>query len=50
MKKKVKPPIFQRLNLNMAELEEAELTVSRCFERQKRGKISLSERKKNRNI
>ena len=36
--------------LNMAELEEAELKLSRCFERQKRGKISLSERKKNRNI
>ena len=34
----------------MAELEEADLKLSRRFERQKRGKISLSERKKNRNI
>ena len=34
----------------MAESEEAELKLSRCFERQKRGQINLSERKRTRNI
>ena len=38
-------------NFERTLLEEAQLIkLSRCFERQKRGKISLSERKKNRNI